>query len=387
VTTHVAIHHAPAAPQTVDRAAYAFELVDGWLSSGAMAELLALFGEPSTDWTSWLHLNEELPEWLDSAFRDAGPTVDGLTPDQTAVLRRALAVERKAAANFNFRTRDGSSYRERSQAVQADFSEETRARVLGLTDALGLVSPQPLRFDSYEKTLVLGGGYRSPVLRARYAAQLQAGGVDLGEVSFLGSPRFLIDDPEAPERPVVEWYAPHATDEFGLMLGAIRTEFGLDAAEVTFLCGCSSPDQPCPNWRARDKEGAGRTPPAYTHERKADIFGADGRRLGSVLSASTGRPPYRPDTSDTLGLWARLARPRLGQRVLVVTTQVFVPFQTFDGIRRLYLPYGVDVDTVGFGADWGDRPQTAEFLLQETLSAIRSARRVLVDAADTLRGA
>jgi hypothetical protein len=68
----------------------------------------------------------------------------------------------------------------------------------------------------------------------------------------------------------------------------------------------------------------------------------------------------------------------------VVTTQVFVPFQTFDGIRRLYLPYGVDVDTVGFGAEWGDRPQTAEYLLQETLSAIRSARRLLIDAAEVL---
>lgn len=64
---------------------------------------------------------------------------------------------------------------------------------------------------------------------------------------------------------------------------------------------------------------------------------------------------------------------------LVVTTQVFVPFQRFEGLRRLYLPHGLRVDAVGLGADWGDRPLTTEYLLQETLSAIRSARRLLVD--------
>ncbi|GFJ92598.1 hypothetical protein [Phytohabitans rumicis] len=70
--------------------------------------------------------------------------------------------------------------------------------------------------------------------------------------------------------------------------------------------------------------------------------------------------------------------------MLVVTTQVFVPFQTFDGLRRLYLPFGVDLDTVGLGTEYADRPLTTEYLLQETLSAIRSARRLLVDAAETL---
>jgi hypothetical protein len=220
------------------------------------------------------------------------------------------------------------------------------------------------------------------VLRARYAARLRAEGMGLGEISFLGSPRFLIDEP--PERAVTREYAPDATDEFGLMLGAVRSEFGLAASAVTFLCGCPSAQRECPRWRYRGTPGAAGTPPEFTHERQATIVGTDGRVIGSVLSASTGRPPYRPDTSDTLGLWARCARPQPGERVLVVTTQVFVPFQMFDGIRRLYLPFGVDVDTVGFGAEWGDRPQTTEFLLQETLSAIRSARRLLVDAAEVI---
>src|SRR5262249_53318815 len=106
-----------------------------------------------------------------------------------------------------------------------------------------------------------------------------------------------------------------------------------------------------------------------------------------VLSAHTGRPPYRPDTSDTFALWARCANPRLGQRILAVTTPVFVPFQTFDGLRRLYLPYGVDIDVIGYPADWGYPPKTAEYLLQEALSAVRSGRRLLIAAAQALMGA
>ncbi|MBE1484847.1 hypothetical protein [Plantactinospora soyae] len=382
MTADTAIPHAPVARHPVGRATRAFTLVEGWLFSEPMAELLEIFAEHDAR-SNLLHLHESLPEWLDPLQQDAGSSVAGLSGSQTETLRRTLAIERVAAAHFNFRTHDQAHYRERSQAVDGDFSPETRADVLRLTDALGLGSTHPPRFTRYQKTLVLGGGYRSPLLRARYAAQLQAAGVALGEVSFLGSPRFLIDQP--PERPATEQYAPGATDEFDLMVGAVRAEFGLDVAEATFLCGCPSAEQECPNWRGGNLDHAAGTPPAFTHERRAELVGVEGQAVGSVLSASTGRPPLRPDTADTLGLWARCERPRPGQRVLVVTTQVFVPFQAFDGIRRLYLPYGVDIDTVGFGADWGDRPRTAEYLLQESLSAIRSARRLLVDAAEALR--
>lgn len=375
-----------------DRAAQAFARVESWMSSESMTDLVDLFdGKPeadAADLTGWLHLNEELPDWLDPLFDAAVPSLPGLSTGQTDTLRRTLQIERIAGSVFNFRTTAGTGYRERFEAVDGDFDPATRARVLDLTRRLGLVDPLKPRFDSYDQTLVLGGGYRSPLLRTRYAAQIRDSGVHLGEVSFLGSPRFLLTEPTAqepsPEPEVSAAYAPGATDEFGLMTGAVRTAFGLDVADVAFLCGCVDASAQCPRWSQRRAKGADETPAAFTHERQAAVVDSEGRTVGSVLSASTGRPPYRPDTSDTLGLWARCAHPRPGQRVLLVTTQVFVPFQTFDALRRLYLPYGVEVDAVGFGADRGDRPLTAEYLLQETLSAIRSARRLLLDAAETL---
>jgi hypothetical protein len=401
--TNAALSTASAA----DRAAEAFALVDTWLSSAAMTALLsdrmvaevvaakkaagilgAHYGteqpEPSpAGRPDWVPSGERVPAWVARLLDEPGTGLNGVLPGQLETLRRALEIEETVAFPFNFRPRVGTVYGERSQLEQAGFSAETRAEILELSRALGLVSPRTPRYDGYAKTLVLGGGYRSPLLRARYAAQLHAAGVSLGELSFLGSPRFLDKQPD--ERQKTADFAPGATDEFGLMLGALNAEFRLRTAEVAFRCGCASADQPCPNWRLAGTDAAAQTPPEFTHERQAQIV--DGGPIsGSVLSASTGRPPKRPDTSDTFGLWARQADPQFGQRVLVITTQVFVPFQTFDGLGWLYLPYGVDVDTVGYGADWGDRPQTAEYLLQETLSAIRSGRRLLVRAAEVLAG-
>lgn len=363
------------------RAQKVVDEVGEWAASSAMTDLLALVDDPDPDADRpWLHQNEQLPSWLVDLL--AGPDDEKSHP-AVQVLRDLIALEQRAADIFDFRSRDGSAYRERSEAVEGDLDADTRARVVDHATALGLVEPERPAHDSYDMTLVLGGGFRSPLLRSRYAAHLEQQGVGLGEISLLGSPRFLITN-EPAEKPVTSQYAPDATDELDLMVAAASLELDLDPQPPTFLCGCASASVICPNWPYSDGPGGADVPPEYTHERATRMLSHDGRVRGAAISAHTSRPPYRPDTSDTFALWVRYADPVPGQRVLVVTTQVFVPFQGFDGMRRLYLPHGLEVDTVGFGADWGDRPLTAEYLLQETLSAIRSARRLLTAAVQIL---
>lgn len=346
-----------------------------------MAALLTLIeGARTTEDAPWLHLNEHLPDWVVDLL---SATDEGTSDPIVHGLQRMIALEKRAADSFDFRGNGSSTYRERSQAARADFDDATRRRATELADALGLVEPTRPAHDSYDMTLILGGGFRSPLLRTRYAAHLERQGVDLGEIFLLGSPRFLITN-EPAEALVTSKYAPGATDEFDLMIAAATRELGVQPEPVTMLCGCSSASRVCPRWRYAGDPGAADVPPEYTHERSTRLTSHDRKPRGSVISASTSRPPYRPDTSDTFELWVRHADFAPAQRALVVTTQVFVPFQRFEGLRRLYLPLGLSVDTVGFGADWGDRPLTTEYLLQEILSAIRSARRLLVDAADIL---
>jgi hypothetical protein len=387
---------AAGADSRTERAGQAFDLAASWLFSTPMRQLLELFGEsmpeggvdvagaPAAD-NDWLHLNEELPSWLDKVVESKGELGGQLQQEHIEILRRALAIERIAADHFDFRGRGTGMYRERAQAASAEFSDELRAAIFDRARQLGLVDADEPQHRQYDMVLVLGGGYKSPQLRAQLAAELQASGIDLGALFFLGSPRFLIADPA--EAPQVMYYAEDPHDEFDLMGAGACREFQLTLETPVFLCGCASSDDFCPQWLRLHRDEVGDTPSEYTHERKAELIDMAGRVRGAVLSASTHRPPYRPDTTDTFALWARVAQPEQGQRALIVTTQVFVPFQTFDGVKRLYLDHGVEVDAVGFGADWGDRPLTAEYLLQETLSAIRSARRLLVDATDILRKA
>lgn len=346
-----------------------------------MRVLLALVEDKRVSENSpWLHLNEQVPNWLVDLISDT--TVEHRDP-AIGLLKSLVALEQRAADCFNFRSPDGGIYRERSEAATADFDHATREAIIKHTTTLGLVHPEPPGSDSYDMTLVLGGGFRSPLLRTRYAAQLERQGIGLGMIYLLGSPRFLITN-EPAERPVTSEYAPDATDEFDLTIAAAAVELGLSPEPIYFVCGCRSAIVVCPNWPHANSHGAAHVPPEYTHERATMLTASDGQTRGTAISARTTRPPYRPDTSDTFDLLVRYSDPQPKQRALVVTTQVFVPFQRFDALRRLYLPHGVSVDAVGFGANWGDRPQTAEYLLQETLSAIRSARRLLVDAATIL---
>lgn len=375
---------------TADRAIRAATVARAWLDSSPMHALFAALGNDPfavTDDgpTEWLHLNESVPQWVEALVAgDDARDAPAASAEVFDALRLALRLEQPASVMFNFRG-DGAQYKERSQATSGGFDAETRARVVELTDELGLVTPSRPEHASYGKTLILGGGYRSPLLRARYAAQLKSEGVDLGEIYLLGSPRFLIADP--PEKPVVAEYAADASDEYDLMVAAAVSQLGFEKSTTELLCGCESVEIVCPSWDYASSPQAEETPPEYTHERAMKLADGSRGRKAVVLSARTSRPPFRPDTTDTFDLWARFAQPEQGEQVLAVTTQVFVPFQRFDGMRRLYLDLGVEVDTVGFGAGWGDRPLTAEYLLQETLSGIRSARRMLVSAAVASAGA
>src|SRR6185369_1327377 len=64
--------------------------------------------------------------------------------------------------------------------------------------------------------------------------------------------------------------------------------------------------------------------------------------------ARTGRD--RANTPDTDAFWAETEHLRPGDRVLVVTSPLYVPFQHCDAVRLLGLPYRCTVETVGFDA-------------------------------------
>lgn len=271
-------------------------------------------------------------------------------------------------------------YRERWQAVDVPFSEHADDVVRRAATVLEVVEPTSPT-PPYDHVVVLGGGGRSPLLRAAYAEEAIRR-FDLLDVPvwLLGSPRPV---EQGDERRAVAEYAADASDEFDLMTAAAMAAFGASVVSEVALCGCESLDDSCRVWSSRGGVAADATPVAFQHERLR-IMDRGGGAAIRVLSASTSNPPNRPNTADTYELFGRVSDLGTGDRVLIVTTQVFVPFQRFDAVRMLGLPYGARVDVIGFGEEHGDRPGTSEYYLQELLSGLRSARRLLASA-DTRR--
>lgn len=107
-------------------------------------------------------------------------------------------------------------------------------------------------------------------------------------------------------------------------------------------------------------------------------FAADTNDLGvpiTLLEAPSPEPDSsRATSADTFTFTAHT----LGMQdstCLLVTGQPFVPYQNFDALRTLALPFGIQVETVGFGIDRYDGlgeldQQHPAKLLQEVRSTI-----------------
>ncbi|MFI7077514.1 hypothetical protein ACIBO1_09485 [Micromonospora sp. NPDC049903] len=244
---------------------------------------------------------------------------------------------------------------ERPAAREPDLTPEGRALVLSAAEALGLVQVAKPLHQRYTHLIVLGGLARACLQRNSYAAALLAGGfVGRPEVAALGSFRPLTE----PEQALLT--------EHGTAGG--ETEMDAMDAGVQRYLGLREPDDdesslapnPHLSWRIR------------TYRR-------EGAPTVRVLAAPSGDPTRRANTADTQRYWAERLRLTPQDRVLVVTSAIYVPFQHADAIRTLGVPFGVEVDTVGVEADWSHEPTlhqpvTPGKYLQEIRSGIRSMR-------------
>ncbi|WP_433044575.1 hypothetical protein [Dactylosporangium sp. CS-033363] len=226
-------------------------------------------------------------------------------------------------AHWNFRGRLGGAERDR---VRVDLPPRLAAAALQAARGLGLTDSIEPPHDEYAHLLILGGLARACLQRTEHAARLAATR-RVGAVAALGSLRPL--GPE--ERGVVDV----DTEAEALAVG-VNAAFGADVPVLV-------------------------APP---------------------------RDPAAPraNTADTYEHWAAQACPRADERILIVTTPIYVPFQHCDAIRILGLRYRCGIDTVGFDPARASTPQPpgahgADRYLQEIRSAIRAARALHTAAA------
>lgn len=247
---------------------------------------------------------------------------------------------------------------ERNQAGELPLTAEQEELTLAAAAALGLRGGARLRFHRYDHVLILGGLVRACLVRPAYAAHLiGTGRIEAGAITALGGHRPFVGDEF---RLAAEAGAPELTEEYEAMDFGTRRAFGLSEPERT---EGEASDLPGGTWGVRHY----RTTAGVTVH---------------VVAAPSSEPSVRrADTPDSYDFFARrLAALRSGERLLMVTTPIYVPAQHTAAIRMLALPYGVEVDTVGSepGAVPGASSHfSATKYLLEIRSAVRAMRQLI----------
>jgi len=292
--------------------------IDDWVSSAPLRRLVSIFGGHC-------------------------PTAD---PD--AVL---LWLDEFSAKHWDFR-----GGRERAEAREPTLDPATARTVVEAARALGLVDPLPPQHQSYRHLIVLGGLANACLLRAGYAAHLLGSAtVTATEIGLLGSLRPLTT---AEHDTLDAVGVDGCRSEVDVLDAAVRRSF--DGHTAVAEKANPSDDEPHRSWLLRTYQPA------------------DGPTV-RVLAAPSSEPSRRAHTADTQRFWAQRVSLSPGDRVLVVTSPIYVPFQHCDAVRTLGLPYGCDIDTVGVDPAFIDdglpkTTLTAGRYLQEIRSAIRSMR-------------
>jgi hypothetical protein len=238
---------------------------------------------------------------------------------------------------------------ERWSIVPVSYDPGLSELIDAATRALGLTGNQRPRLDAYDLMLVLGGGPRTALARSHFAAALATEEVSVPHAAGLSSVRPLTGQEL------------EMADGFGF--GEVATEAEAFEEGMRIAFAASKPDD---NRSGSSAIGA----PWW-------LRGYDtGAMRISVAATPTSDLSRRANTADSLIGWADLGgQPDRRDRLLVVTTDLFVPFQHYDAVRLLGLRYGCGVETVGLDtASYGRwlQPNTRTALLQEVRSAILS---------------
>jgi hypothetical protein len=235
------------------------------------------------------------------------------------------------------------------------------ALVIPAARALGLVESAPVTARRVSHLVVLGGHATACVNRVHHAAALLRRGVRADKVVVLGAHRRLV---RGESEAAAEAGLGLLDDEAAVVLAAARQVLDLGAPAVAK----ASPPTPGP-----DRLTA-------LHAAFAQ-YGWPGTDV--VIAPSDLPAQRRAKTGDQLRYWARTAGLHRGHNVLLVTTQISVPYQHLVASRVLGLERHCAVSSCGVDAGTSVVPVPAfggREYLQEIRAALRAALALLRQA-------
>lgn len=303
-------------------------------------------------------------------------------PDDNPPLER-LIEHQVAFAKEHWDWRGGKA---RIEAKQAELTEEQKAAAMEAARDLGMIAPTTPRKKRYDAIVILGVKGRHSLWRTEYA---RACGAEAPVVVSLGS--------ESPfdRKNLLQYedYVPNLEKkrtEFDLMTAATEKVFQVkkhDAIDIEEGKPSDKDEQPDESEQGEEDisrmvKYSGENPHPQYRIRVYENDQPTQKPSVYALSAPSTEPLIRDaNTEDTLDFFAH-ELPE-AKDVLIVTGSIFAPYQHFDARRKLTLPFGVEVETIGHDTTITDDPlrktrsvHTPQNYLQEINSALRAANKL-----------
>jgi hypothetical protein len=274
-------------------------------------------------------LDGPLRRWADSEPMRVLATASGWdwpTEQGTGDLITRLA---DYSADWDFRKQGGHVERNLigNEPAVVNGREIPEPLITAAAQALGLVTATPVPEEPVTALVVLSGLVRACVNRTRYAAELMQNGVHTKSVTVLAGHRALGGDEPAMAR---ELGLGDPVDEAEAVVAATQDAFGL-GAPLKIIESAPEPS----GWD--------------------DTLWGESAHYGwgsvDVTVVPSSDPAHRRvNTVDQLRYWARERGINSTDRVLLLTTQIYVPFQQFAGLQVLGIERGCQVYCCGVDA-------------------------------------
>ncbi|MEO7147662.1 MAG: hypothetical protein ABIX09_07220, partial [Terrimesophilobacter sp.] len=195
--------------------------------------------------------------------------------------------------------------------------------------------------------LMTGGMVRAGIVKPRFLRELELGGITFSEAVFLGGFREFAGD----EAGLARELGVDGDNEVDAMAFGMRQAFGpLPTSDIVEFRS----DGVAASWRD-------------------ESWNVPGRRLRVVAAPSSEPQRRRANTADTFRFWA-VRHGKATDRVLIITTPIYVPYQAAVAVEVLGLEFGHQVETVAVSAaasNLGEHSQ--KFLPHHQLQELRSA--------------
>jgi hypothetical protein len=237
---------------------------------------------------------------------------------------------------------------ERSFARRVRLSRAKEELISEVAIALGLGCATAPAYGHFDHIVILGGLAPACFARCQGAADfIRRSKARPQTITALGALRPLGDSEEASVGDLLKL---DPANEFAAWDAGLRLAFGLDRA-------------------LEERRHAGRV------RSYLDPGGVPIR----VIAAPTKRPAaMRANTADTMDWFAkRVAQLRGGERMLLVTTSLYVPYQHVEGLRMLGLPHQTEVEMYGVHPNDMDQRFAPDIQPYHYLQEIRSTIRAL----------